>query len=211
MGPAMSKADWIWMAHPAHYICSFDCRFHLATKVGGVIVSTVGEYFPDAPIREIMAKSRGIKLRGIGDERKHDYLERIGFDEVGIGRLYETMVFKAIRNAVGCCPWVADTAAGALETAGYADADSAYHGHLNICDIFEVKRKLARKQEIALDSNAKRKANGTKAGRKPSVWPEVAFKIKVARFNDGRTIRWIAKEFGISTTTVQRIIKGGPA
>lgn len=168
----MSKADWIWMPRPAHRSAGRICNFHLATYVGGYIVSTIGTKFH-----------------------------------------YETHVFKAQRAQFesSLTPWepVGDDVDSKLYPA--ANPKAACEGHLAMCDALEAKAKLARKQEIALDSNAKRKANGTKAGRKPSVWPEVAFKIKVARFNDGRTIRWIAKEFGISTTTVQRIIKGGPA
>lgn len=59
----MKKEDWIWMPHPAHFICSDHCRFVLATYVGGYIVSTVGEHVPDSATREIIAESRGVKRR----------------------------------------------------------------------------------------------------------------------------------------------------
>jgi len=62
--PSTSKGKWIWMPHAGHLIVSSDCRFHLNTYVGGYIVSTVGEYFPDEGVREIFAESRGVNLEG---------------------------------------------------------------------------------------------------------------------------------------------------
>ena len=61
-----------WFGSPGHFICSFDCRFHLCTQVGDYLVSTVGELFFDSDIREITAKSRGFALEGRGDARKAD-------------------------------------------------------------------------------------------------------------------------------------------
>lgn len=64
------QTDWIWYGHAAHLCVSNKCRFHLTTVVGGgkLIVSTVGEYFPDGATKP---------------------------KTIGLGRLYETMVFKA--------------------------------------------------------------------------------------------------------------------
>ena len=86
------------MPHPAHLIVSRDCRFHLATfipgaRVCGVIISTVGEWLPDSEVREITARCRGVQLEGRGDARLADYMAKIGFQEIGAGRTYETMVF----------------------------------------------------------------------------------------------------------------------
>jgi hypothetical protein len=136
--PAVTvKSDWVWMPHPAHFICAFDCRFHLATKVGKYIVSTVGEYFPDEPVREILAKSRGIVLEGRGDARKNDYMRKIGFEEIGLGRMYETMVFPMKSSGRdSCCPWVpADHRE--LDAAGYNDPRLAYEGHMAMCEKWE--------------------------------------------------------------------------
>lgn len=88
-------SDWEWFGSPGHFICAFDCRFHLCTRIGDFLVSTVGEYFPDAPLREILASSRGVTLEGKGDARKHDYMKKIGFEEIGFNRTYETFVFVA--------------------------------------------------------------------------------------------------------------------
>lgn len=125
---------WIWMPHPAHLIVSHDCRFHLATVVGDVIVSTVGEYFPDSETREILANCRGIKLQGRGDERRHDYMKKIGYEEIGCGRKYETMVFKAVPGKAenACCPFTQRDGRD-LDSDGYNDASAAYAGHLAMC------------------------------------------------------------------------------
>jgi hypothetical protein len=46
-----------WFGHAGHFICAEWCRFHLCTQVGPYLISTVGEYVPDAPVREILAQS----------------------------------------------------------------------------------------------------------------------------------------------------------
>ncbi len=130
----MSDASqWVWMPHPAHFICAFDCRFHLATMVGSHIVSTVGELWPCDGTRKIIAETRGITINGIGDEAKYDYMEKIGFDTIGCDRKYETMVFKA--ESVpdrGCCPWkVANYTE--LEINGYNSPKEAFEGHMDLC------------------------------------------------------------------------------
>lgn len=142
----MSGQDtWVWMPHPAHFICGFDCRFHLATKVGEVIVSTVGEYWPDEGTREILAKSRGIKLKGVGDERRASYMEQIGFEKIGCDRKYETMVFRATKGDT-CCPWRCDVSGGELDMRGYNDPAAAYEGHLRLCREWDG-RPIPEKQE----------------------------------------------------------------
>jgi hypothetical protein len=132
-------SSWIWMPHPGHFICAFDCRFHLNTKVGSVIVSTVGEYFPDEPVREIYAGVRGIKLKGIGDDRKQSYMKQIGYGEIGVDRKYETMVFRAQpRSGLQplCCPWEPKDYEE-LEAQGYNDPGKAYAGHMELCKKWE--------------------------------------------------------------------------
>jgi hypothetical protein len=135
----MSRADWIWMPHPAHFICAEDCRFHLATYVSGYIVSTVGEYFPDSPAREIIASCRGIMLKGQGDARRDDFKRRVGWVEIGSGRTYETMVFKAEAAArpETCCPWRMESP-HELETVGYNDPIAATVGHMRLCEKFSA-------------------------------------------------------------------------
>ena len=103
----MTKAQWIWMPHPAHYCAANNCRFRLATCVGAYIVSTVGEYFPE-----------GTKT-----------LETVGLD-----RLYETMVSHASSPPkIHECGCIESRGDWELDFAAYNDAKSAYEGHLKLC------------------------------------------------------------------------------
>lgn len=136
----MTKDQWIWMPHPGHFICSFDCRFRLNTCVGKYIVSTVGELFPDAPVREIHAEVRGIKLEGMGDARKADFFEKCGYVELGLDRLYETMVFEAIESEEkdSCCPYRIKSGSE-LDMRGYNDPVQAFKGHMELCEEWSKK------------------------------------------------------------------------
>src|SRR3990167_10381209 len=103
----VDKSNWAWMPHAGHLIVSRSCQFHLNTYVNGYIVSTVGEYFPDSRVRQIFADSRGKIIKGMGDAWDADYMEKIGYEEIGLGRLYETMVFKGGKSKDKCCPYIA--------------------------------------------------------------------------------------------------------
>ena len=127
------KSDWVWMPHAGHFICSHDCRFFLTTRVGGFIVSTVGEYLPDETVREITAKHQGVVLEGQGDARRADFLKKIGYLEVGYGRKYETMVFVAKPSDNPCCPFMA-ASWDEHDFAGYMEPGDAYRGHLAMCE-----------------------------------------------------------------------------
>lgn len=117
----MKQDKWIWMPHAGHFICGPQCQFHLATYVGKYIVSTIGEYKPDNVIRSIIR-------------------QKAEFDEMGLERLYETMVFKAkksVEKEYQCCPFT--MVSPELDFSGYNDPSSAYRGHLELC------RKWSRK------------------------------------------------------------------
>lgn len=106
------KENWTWMPHAGHFIVGNHCWFHLNTYVGGYIVSTVGDYYPRS---------------------KPNCKES---EEIGLGRLYETFVFKARRETnpeAQCCPY---TAADWLEidSLGYNDAQAARKGHMKLCN-----------------------------------------------------------------------------
>lgn len=84
-----------WYGQAGHFCASYNCQFHLHTHVNGYCISTVGEYFPRN-----------------GDKQ----------DTVGVGRLYETMVFQVdAEDAV--LDW------SGLWTEGYNDRDAANAGH----------------------------------------------------------------------------------
>ena len=128
----MKQENWIWMPHHGHFICGSHCRFKLNTCVGKYIVSTVGEWVPDSQIRDMFAKIRGIELVGQGDAREADWLTKAGFEDIGVGRKYETMVFRSKKSTNGCCPY--EMAKGReLDFKGYNKAEDAYKGHMELC------------------------------------------------------------------------------
>lgn len=132
------RAEWEWFGSAAHLIVGQDCRFHLATVVGPWLVSTVGEYLPDEGSREILARSRGIVLEGRGDARRADYMRKIGYEQIGAGRTYETMVFPVSGNrctAEDCAcemPVVSDWSE--LDSDGYNVRGDAHRGHYAMCE-----------------------------------------------------------------------------
>lgn len=133
----ISRDEWVWMPHAGHLIVGHECRFHLATRVGDVVISTVGEWWPDTAVRDIHAAERGIQLEGKGDARAADFLKKCGYMEIGYDRTYETMVFGA-DYVDGCCPWRM-VSGRELDFAGYKDADAAYTGHLAMCERWAEK------------------------------------------------------------------------
>jgi hypothetical protein len=127
----MKKANWVWMPHAGHFIMGKDCQFVLNTYIGKYIVSTVGELWPDSQVRKITAECRKILIEGRGDAWDYDYMQKIGFADLGCDRKYETMVFKA-KKAEGCCPWRMANGHD-LDFQGYNDPKDAYLGHLKMC------------------------------------------------------------------------------
>jgi hypothetical protein len=138
---AIPRAEWEWFGHAGHFICARWCQFHLCTKVGGFLVSTVGEYWPDRTVREIHARctdpqwldeNRNLK----GDYFDSAYMKRFGFKEIGCDRKYETMVFKAGARcaAIDCGCGLPSINGSALETGCYNDAGAAARGHFELCE-----------------------------------------------------------------------------
>lgn len=107
--------DWRWLGHPQHLCVSYRCQFRLGTHLpNGYVVSTVGEY--ESPSK------------------------RGEFETVGLGRLYETMVFKVRDEREACgCPIIDDLSE--LDMEGYNDAKSAQEGHLAMCRKWAVRHK----------------------------------------------------------------------
>ena len=117
----MKKNKWIWMPHPAHFICASDCKFFLSTYVGKYIVSTVGEYYPDSKVRDILGL--------------------VEYGEVGSGRKYETMVFSAIKSGNKCCPYKIEPLSE-IDSAGYNSAGEATAGHYRLCKKWGSKKNV---------------------------------------------------------------------
>ena len=97
---------------------------------------------PPASVREIVAKSRGITLTAKGDAAEVEWLKKVGFEELGHKRTYETMVFRAGKPCVskGCnCGMPAPNDWSELEMQGYKDAGSATRGHYELCKKWSKK------------------------------------------------------------------------
>lgn len=126
---------WKWFGHAGHFICGQWCRYHLVTQIGPWLISTVGEYVPDEGSREILAECRGIVLEGKGDARLADYMKKIGFEDIGMDRKYETMVFKAgpacVSETCGC--GLPSICGSELDFRGYNVAGDAAKGHMALC------------------------------------------------------------------------------
>jgi hypothetical protein len=134
----IDKSEWQWFGAPGHFVCAHDCRFHLCTLVGRYLVSTVGQYLPDVPVREILARSRGIILEGRGEERRADYMAKVGFEEIGADRKYETYVFHA--GDVRCaepdcqCGMPRPTDLREVEGVGANQPGEAQRNHMEMCE-----------------------------------------------------------------------------
>ena len=106
--------------------------------MGKYLVSTVGEYLPDASLREILAETRGVILTGKGEVREADYLEKIGFEEVGASRKFETMVFLA-GNRCKCGCGLPEHNGTELDFKGYNETKDAAKGHMTMCERWSHK------------------------------------------------------------------------
>lgn len=128
--------EWKWFGNAGHLIVGHDCRFHLCTLIGDTLVSTVGQYLPDSQVREIFATTRSVALQGRGDERLADYMKKVGYEDIGFGRKFETMSFKVSgkvceENDCGCgMPTIIPRE---IEFDGYNTAGEAAEGHMRIC------------------------------------------------------------------------------
>lgn len=131
------QTAWQWFGSAGHFICGFDCRWHLCTLVGDILISSVGEYFPDYAVREILAKSRGFDL-GLkkGDERKAAFLNEFGYEDIGSGRKFETMAFRVsgkVCEAPECGCGLPEIIPSELTSRGSNDAKTATAHHYEVC------------------------------------------------------------------------------
>lgn len=134
---------WRWFGCPGHLIVGHSCRFHLHTRIGNYRVSTVGEYWPERPSREIHAKvvdptwlTNNIHLKG--DDFDNAYFRRFGYQEIGVGRKYETFVFEVTGEANDGEGEVADW--GEIDSLSANDEHTATRNHMVMC------RRMARKK-----------------------------------------------------------------
>lgn len=137
----IEKSDWKWFGDAGHLIVAQWCHFHLCTQVGPWLVSTVGRYWPERSSREIHAKIHDPEWLAANAHLKGDffdaaYMNRFGFEEVGAGRTFETMVFKTTGYCTsedcGCGqPFILPME---LDAAGYNRGGDATKGHMEMCE-----------------------------------------------------------------------------
>jgi len=72
---------WEWFGYGAHLCVGPWCRFHMATLVGGYMVSTVGDYRPPHASEKDCPAMR----------------------EIGCNRMFETFVFRASPSKATRC------------------------------------------------------------------------------------------------------------
>jgi len=101
----IQKSEWYWLGYAGHFIGASDCRFHLATIVGKYLVSTVGDYHP------LSLEERQI---------------------IGVGRYFETMVFKCEGLDDDLDPIMSSLQR--LDSLGYNDSGDAERGHYAMCE-----------------------------------------------------------------------------
>ncbi len=117
------QSEWEWFGDPGHFICGQWCRFHLCTKVGEWLVSTVGAYVHPR--------------HGMGSETKEAewLMDNWPGEDIGYNRKYETLVFRVTGKCTDeACKCGMPTFDGSeTDGEGYGTAGEAAAGHLALC------------------------------------------------------------------------------
>jgi hypothetical protein len=118
-------SEWRWFGNAAHFICGRWCRFHMATQVGGYLISTLGEYVHPRHGGSEKAESEWLKENWTGED-------------IGCDRKYETMVFVAGKpcDAPDCGCGLPSISGDELDFRGYNRAAEATRGHMAMCEKF---------------------------------------------------------------------------
>jgi len=104
------ESEWRWYGLAAHFMCAADCLFHMATEVGGYMVSTVG----DLRLRE-KDGSRGVR------------------QEIGCGRTYETFVFTTTGTRCDCGCGMPEINLSEIDSEGANNPVDARANHMAMC------------------------------------------------------------------------------
>lgn len=107
MSAETSDAGWKWYGYAGHFIAASDCRFHLATRVGGYLISSVGDYRP----------------RGDREERQTIGAAKDSF--------FETYVFECLGEDKNGDPIVKNYSE--IDGERYAESIDAERGHYRYC------------------------------------------------------------------------------
>ena len=121
MKKRIPESKWEWFGLPAHFLCANSCRFHMATKVGRYLISSVGFYIPSCATDEWC--------------RTHPLGEKIGCD-----RLFETFVFKAGPRCEGKCNCGVPQINGSeIDSLPANDPGTAQKNHMKLCKKWATK------------------------------------------------------------------------
>lgn len=126
----VDKSKWEWFGFAGHFICGRWCRFHLTTKVGDYLVSTIGQFVH--PVRS-----------GGRENTEAEWLSKNpNGEQIGHGRTYETMVFRIGGKCQqeGCdCGLPTPSDWTDLDMDGYNDPGAATRGHMAMCEKWAAK------------------------------------------------------------------------
>jgi hypothetical protein len=100
-----SRSGWKWYGYAGHFIGGASCAYHLCTRVGGHLVSTVGDY-----------------------RNREGKREKLG---AGEDSFFETFVFKCDGEDEHGNP-ILDFSE--IDGERYADSLSAERGHYSFCE-----------------------------------------------------------------------------
>jgi len=114
-------SEWRWYGLFGHHICGRWCRFHLATEIGGYLVSTIGEYVPPSA--------------GSSEQEEREWLKAHPYgDEIALDAKYETKVFRTDGKRCPCGCGQPDIEVPEVEGRRYNHPADATAGHYAMCD-----------------------------------------------------------------------------
>lgn len=117
-------SEWEWYGDVGHCCVGRWCRFHLHTRIGAFIVSTIGQY--------VHPRHSG----GSEQEEAKWLKQHPNGEEIGCDRLYETFVFRHSGNRCGgaCnCGEMMVEDYSEIDSLGANDQRTANENHMTLC------------------------------------------------------------------------------
>jgi len=102
------ESEWVWYGYAGHFIGGRHCAYHLSTRIGDYLISTVGDYRPPS----------------LGGER-----ERLG---AGKNDYYETHIFPCDGETKDGDPNVTEWCE--VDGTRYPESIDAERGHRDYCE-----------------------------------------------------------------------------
>lgn len=103
----INRKYWKWIGYAGHFCCAYKCKFILATEIGDVLISTVGDMHNDYYDNKMIKVSKS-------------YFETIVFNLSDKYYDDNTDIREPYYNKEVDCDY-------------YDDAISARNGHMNMC------------------------------------------------------------------------------